>query len=279
MRRVGEQKFGTRVEIKNINSFRFIEKAIEFEIQRQIDCVETGERIRQETRLYDPDKNRTFVMRSKEQAEDYRYFPDPDLVPIIVSSSEIEKIRAQLPELPLARMARFVTEYKIPEYDAQILTSEKAMADYFESVVKICNNAKASSNWIMTELLRELNEAKLDIAQSPITSTHLGEMISLIEKGTISGKIAKTVFSEMWKNPGTDPASIVKSKGLVQVTDSSAIEKWVDDIIAASPAQVAEFRGGKEKLFGFFVGQVMKAAKGQANPEMLNEILRKKLKG
>jgi len=279
VRRVGEKKFGTRVEIKNINSFRFIEKAIEFEILRQIDCIETGEKINQETRLYDADKNRTFMMRSKEEAEDYRYFPDPDLVPVLVPRDEVEKIRAALPELPIARLERFIQQYSIPAYDAQILTSEKAMADYFEDVVKICGNGKASSNWIMTELLRELNDSKLEITKSPISSRHLGEMIALIEKGTISGKIAKAVFSEMWKNPGQAPEAIVKAKGLVQVSDSGAIEKFVDDVIAASPAQVAEYRGGKEKLFGFFVGQVMKAAKGQANPEMLNEILKKKLKG
>jgi aspartyl-tRNA(Asn)/glutamyl-tRNA(Gln) amidotransferase subunit B len=279
VRRVGEQKFGTKVEIKNINSFRFIEKALEFEIQRQIDCVEAGEPIYQETRLYDPDKNRTFVMRSKEEAHDYRYFPDPDLLPVHVAKDRVESIRKSLPELPLARAQRFVDEYKLPEYDAQILTTEKAMAEYFEDVAKRCGNPKAASNWIMTELLRELNEAKLDIQQSPISSQALGQMIGMIEKGTISGKIAKTVFQEMWKAPGADPEKIVKDKGLVQVTDTSAIEKWVDDVIAASPNQVAEYRGGKEKLFGFFVGQVMKASKGQASPEMLNDLLKKKLAG
>ena len=279
VRREGTTKFGTRVEIKNINSFRFIEKAIEFEIQRQIDCVESGEPINQETRLYDPDKNRTFVMRTKEEAHDYRYFPDPDLLPVTLPAGHVENIRKSLPELPLARIKRFEEKYKIPAYDAQILTSEREMADYFEKAAAVGGNPKAASNWIMTELLRELNEAKLDITQSPISADHLGQMVALIEKGTISGKIAKTVFGEMWKNPGKAPEAIVKEKGLVQVTDSSAIEKWVDDVIAASPNQVAEYRGGKEKLFGFFVGQVMKAAKGQASPEMLNEILKKKLKG
>ncbi len=278
VRKRGVEKFGTKVEIKNINSFRFIEKAIEYEIQRQIDCLETGEVISQETRLYDPDKNRTFMMRSKEEAHDYRYFPDPDLLPVEVSADYIAKLKSDLPELPIARAERFISEYKLPEYDAFVLTQEKALAEFFEKVAAVSGNPKAASNWVMTDLLRDLNENKLDVTQSPISAENLGKMISLIEKGTISGKIAKTVFAEMWKAP-KDPETIVKEKGLVQITDSSAIEKIIDDVIAANSGQVAEYRAGKEKLFGFFVGQVMKLSKGQASPDAVNDLLKSKLKG
>ena len=251
VRRVGVKTLGTKVEIKNINSFRFIEKAIEYEIQRQIDCVETGETIRQETRLYDPDKNRTFAMRSKEEAHDYRYFPDPDLLPVEVDDHWISSMRAQLPELPLARADRFMKDYKLTEYDALILTQEKAFADFFEQVAETSGNPKAASNWLTTELLRELNESKKEISDSPVTADQLGKMIVLIDKGTISGKIAKTVFSEMWAS-GKDPETIVKEKGLTQITDTSAIERIIDEVIAANPSEVAQYRAGKEKLFGFF---------------------------
>jgi aspartyl-tRNA(Asn)/glutamyl-tRNA(Gln) amidotransferase subunit B len=278
VRKRGESRLGTKVEIKNINSFRFIEKAIDFEIQRQIDCLETGEKIHQETRLYDPDKNRTFVMRSKEEAHDYRYFPDPDLLPLTLKETEIQQLQSELPELPLKRLSRFVEVHKLPEYDASILTQEKDLADYFEEVTRACGNPKASSNWVMTELLRELNDSKRSVQDSPIPAKRLGELIALIDKGTISGKIAKTVFAEMWAT-GSDPQSIVKEKGLVQITDVSAIEKIIDDILAANPNEVASFRGGKDKLLGFFVGQAMKATKGQASPDVVNEILKMKLKG
>lgn len=277
VRKVGAEKFGTKVEIKNINSFRFVEKAIEYEIERQIDCLETGEKIVQETRLYDPDKNRTFTMRLKEDAQDYRYFPDPDLLPVIVPDALVAKLKASLPELPLARAQRFQTAYGLPEYDALILTTEKALADYYELVTKASGNPKASSNWVMTELLRDLNEAKLDITMSPITPENLGKMIILIDKGTISGKIAKTVFQEMWASQ-KDPETVVKEKGLVQISDKGAIEKIIDEVMAANPSQVADYRAGKTKLFGFFVGQTMKASKGQANPDMLNALLLEKLK-
>lgn len=280
VRKRGEKTFRTRVEIKNINSFRFVEKAVEYEILRQIDCYETGEKINQETRLYDPDKNRTFRLRSKEEAHDYRYFPDPDLLPIEIDDSFISSIRSTLPELPLKRAERFQSEYKIPPYDANVLTQEKVVADYYEAVVKTAgaNNAKAASNWVMTELMRELNEAKKSFANSPISSTNLGKMVALIDKGTISGKIAKTVFAEMWAT-GKEPDVIVKEKGLVQITDTGAIEKAIDDVIAANPNEVAAYRGGKDKLFGFFVGQVMKATKGQASPDMVNQLLKAKLAG
>jgi aspartyl-tRNA(Asn)/glutamyl-tRNA(Gln) amidotransferase subunit B len=277
VRKKGETKLGTKVEIKNINSFRFIEKAIEYEVHRQIDCLETGEKINQETRLYDPDKNRTFAMRSKEEAHDYRYFPDPDLLTVEVEDQWIAKLRQELPELPLKRAQRFIDVYNLPEYDAYMLTQEKDLADYFEEVAKISKNPKAAANWLMSELLRELNESKKDVTQSPISSVHLGQMIAMIDAGKISGKIAKTVFADMWAS-GRDPESIVKEKGLTQITDISAIEKIIDDVLAANPKEVGEYRGGKEKLFGFFVGQAMKASKGQASPDVLNEILKKKLK-
>lgn len=278
VRKKGETKFNTRVEIKNINSFRFVEKAIEYEILRQIDCMETGEKINQETRLYDPDKNRTFMMRSKEEAHDYRYFPDPDLLPVALAEGFVEKIRSTLPELPLKRAERFQQDYKIPEYDSLVLTQEKEVADYYEEVAKASGNPKSASNWVMTELMRELNDAKKNFAQSPISAKQLGAMVALIDKGTISGKIAKTVFAEMWTS-GKDAEVIVKEKGLVQITDTGAIEKAIDDVIAANPTETEAYRGGKEKLFGFFVGQVMKATKGQASPDLVNQLLKKKLAG
>jgi aspartyl-tRNA(Asn)/glutamyl-tRNA(Gln) amidotransferase subunit B len=278
VRKKGATKLETRVEIKNINSFRFVEKAIEYEIQRQIDCNETGEKIVQETRLYDPDKNRTFTMRAKEEAHDYRYFPDPDLLPLVVSDAWIEDIQKKMPELPLKRAQRFIDDYKLPEYDALVLTSEKPLAEYFEKVVASCKNPKASSNWVMTELMRELKESKKEVQQSPISAENLGKMILEIDKGTISGKIAKTVFAEMWSS-GREASVIISEKGLLQITDNSTIEKLIDDVIAASPGQVEQYRSGKDKLFGFFVGQVMKASKGQANPDLVNDLLKAKLKG
>lgn len=278
VRKVGAPKFGTKVEIKNINSFRFVEKAIEYEIERQIDSVERGEKILQETRLWDPDKNRTFSMRTKEDAQDYRYFPDPDLLPIIVTDNMIEKYRKELPELPIARAKRFQDEHALPEYDALVLTTEKDLADFYEETAKESKNFKASSNWIMTELLRELNQANKEIKDSPIKPQQLGRMIALIDKGTISGKIAKTVFQEMWQS-SKDPEVIVKEKGLVQISDPAAVEKIVDEVLAANAQNVEDHKTGKKKnLFGFFVGAVMKASKGQANPELVNKILQEKLK-
>lgn len=277
VRKRGETKLGTKVELKNINSFRFIEKAIDYEIQRQIDCLESGEKIYQETRLYDPDKNRTFAMRSKEEAHDYRYFPDPDLLPIELDDDWIHSVRGQLPELPLARAERFMVDYKLPEYDALILTQERSMADFFEKVAAVSKNPKSASNWVMTELTRELNDSKTDISRSPITADNLGRMIAMIDEGKISGKIAKTVFAEMWSTT-KDPETIVSEKGLTQITDTAAIEKIIDEVLAANPKEVEDYRGGKEKIFGFFVGQAMKATKGQASPEVVNGILKKKLR-
>ncbi len=278
VRKIGVEKFGTKVEIKNINSFRFVEKAIEYEIDRQMDLVESGEKIIQETRLYDPDKNRTFSMRTKENAQEYRYFPDPDLLPVIVTASLVQKLKAELPELPRNRALRFQNEHSLPEYDAMVLTSERELADYYEATAKVCKNYKASSNWVMTEILRELNQANKEIQNCPISPKHLGEMIQLIDAGTISGKIAKTVFTEMWQS-GKAPELVVKEKGLIQISDTSAIEKIIDEVLAANVQQVADYRGGRTKLFGFFVGAAMKATKGQANPDLVNKILQDKLKG
>lgn len=278
VRKKGEKKFGTKVELKNINSFRFVEKAIEYEIQRQIECKESGEPIVQETRLYDSTKNRTFSMRSKEEAHDYRYFPDPDLLPVKIEAGLLQKVKAELPELPLARAQRFQSAFGLPAYDSFVLTAEKDLADYFEKAAEVSKNAKAASNWVMTELLRELNEAKLEVSKSPIAAAQLGELIAMIDSKEISGKMAKDVFMEMWKT-SKPPKEIVKAKGMAQITDSSAIEKIVDDVLAKNAPAVADYRGGKTKLFGFFVGQVMKASKGQANPEIVNQILTDKLKG
>ena len=277
VRKTGEKKFGTKVELKNINSFRFVEKAIDYEISRQISCLESGERILQETRLYDSTKNRTYSMRSKEEAHDYRYFPDPDLLPLVFEQKWVDEIRATLPELPLEKAKRFQTQYGLPEYDALVLTQERGVAEYFENVAKLSGNAKASSNWIMVELMRELKESEKSIGEQKIRGEDLSELIQLIDKGTISGKIAKTIFAEMWAQGGR-PADIVKAKGLVQVTDRAAIEKWVDEIMSANPNQVNEYRSGKDKLFGFFVGQIMKVSKGQANPDLVNQLLKEKLK-
>jgi len=278
VRKVGAPEFGTKVELKNINSFRFVEKAIEYEIERQIDAIERGEKIIQETRLWDPDKNRTFSMRTKEDAQDYRYFPDPDLLPVIVTDDMIEKFRKELPELPIARALRFQSEHGLPESDALVLTTEKPLADFYEETAREAKNYKSSANWIMTELLRELNTANKDIKDSPIKPTQLGRMIAQIDKGTISGKIAKTVFQEMWQS-GKDPEVIIKEKGLVQVSDPAAIEMIVDEVLAANAQNVEDHKSGKKKnLLGFFVGAVMKASKGQANPDLVNKILLEKLK-
>jgi aspartyl-tRNA(Asn)/glutamyl-tRNA(Gln) amidotransferase subunit B len=277
VRKFGETKLGTKVEIKNINSFRFVEKAIEYEAERQIEQVERNEKIIQETRLWDPDKNRTFSMRTKEDAQDYRYFPDPDLLPIQVTQSLIEHFRKELPELPLMRAQRFCEKFALSDYDASIVTTEKEIADYFEIVGSASGNHKAAANWIMTELLRELNTANISITASPVTAQALGELIKLIDSGAISGKMAKTVFLEMWSGQKS-AESIVKEKGLTQISDTGALEKMIDQVLSSNQSQVAEYNGGKTKLLGFFVGAVMKASKGQANPDVVNEILIRKLK-
>jgi aspartyl-tRNA(Asn)/glutamyl-tRNA(Gln) amidotransferase subunit B len=277
VRKVGETKFGTRAEIKNINSFRFVEKAILVEAQRQIDLLEDGGTVRQETRLYDADRNETRSMRSKEVANDYRYFPEPDLLPVIIDDAFIAAVKATLPELPDAKSQRFQQQYGLSEYDAHVLAAQRATADFYEAVVKECGDAKLSANWVMVDLQAVLNKADLDITRSPVSASQLAGLIKRIKDNTISSKIAKTVFEAIVNGEGTADA-IIESKGLKQVSDSGAIEKMIDAIIAANPKQVEQYRSGQDKVFTFFVGQVMKESKGKANPAQVNEILLKKLK-
>ena len=275
---VGSTVFGTRAELKNINSFRFIKQAIEYEMERQAEILDEGGRIVQETRLFDPNTGTTRSMRGKEEAHDYRYFPDPDLVPVIISPEWIEKVRATLPELPEAKRARFQTELGLSEYDAEVLSASREIAHFFEATVAQFSQPKAVANWVMGEVTRALNEDGRTISDSPVTPALLADLLKLIDNGTISGKIAKTVFDEMYKT-GKEPAVIVREKGLVQVSDTGAIEAIIDEVLAKEAGQVAEFRSGKDKLFGFFVGQVMRASKGKANPALVNELLLKKLNG
>ena len=275
---VGSTTFGTRAEIKNVNSFRFVKQAIEYEIDRQIDLIESGGKVVQETRLFNPDSGVTRSMRGKEEAHDYRYFPDPDLVPLVISDDWVEDSRLSLPELPDIRRARYTSELGLPPQDAEVLTASRELADYFEGCLAHGCQPKGAANWIMGEVTRGLNDSGLPITACPVTPKLLADLLALMEKGTISGKIAKTVFDEMWQT-GKEPARIVEEKGLVQVSDTGAIETIVDEIMAANRGQVEEFRGGKEKVLGFFVGQVMKASKGKANPAVVNDILMKKLKG
>ncbi len=278
VRPVEQKGFGVKIEIKNLNSFKFVEKALEYEIERQKKILEEGGKIVQETRLWNSEKGITETMRTKEEAHDYRYFPEPDLVPIIVDQRWTEEIKKSLPELPDTKRERFVSEYGLPEYDADLLTSEKPLADWFEEVVKLGGQPKAVSNWIMSDLMRLLNAENKSIEECPLKPKQLADMLKLINKGTISGKIAKTVFEEMYKTE-KDAESIVKEKGLVQISDAGEIEKIVDDVIAKNPKEVARYRAGEEKLLGFFVGHVMKLTKGKANPQMVNELLREKLSG
>jgi aspartyl-tRNA(Asn)/glutamyl-tRNA(Gln) amidotransferase subunit B len=278
IRPAGQKEYGTRAEVKNINSFRFVEKALEYEIKRQIQVVEGGGKVVQETRLWDSTKGITESMRSKEEAHDYRYFPEPDLVPIAVDGKWLDEIRASLPELPDAKRKRFAVDFGLPEYDADLLTSERPVAEWFEEAVAAGAQPKAASNWIMGELMRLLNEENKPVEECRVKPGQLASMIRLIDAGTISGKIAKTVFAEMYLT-GRDAEVIVKEKGLVQISDESEIEKAVDDVITGNPGEVERFRAGEEKLLGFFVGQVMKTMKGKANPKMLNDLLKKKLSG
>ncbi|MBI2778728.1 MAG: Asp-tRNA(Asn)/Glu-tRNA(Gln) amidotransferase subunit GatB [Gammaproteobacteria bacterium] len=273
----GREKFGTRAEIKNINSFRFVEKAINYEVERQIELLESGGTVVQETRLYDADKDETRSMRSKEEAFDYRYFPDPDLLPLDVDDAFIAEVRRTLPELPDEKRERFVYEYGLTPYDASVLTASRELADFFEAVEKASDGeAKQSANWVMGDLSASLNKANLEIASSPVTAQMLGGMIQRIADDTISGKIAKEVFEAMWNGEG-DADAIIEKKGLKQVTDTGAIEQAIDAVIAGNPKQLEQYRSGQEKLFGFFVGQVMKATQGKANPALLNDLLKKKL--
>ena len=282
LRKRGSQAFGTRTETKNLNSFRAVERAINFEMERQAEILNDGGSIDQETRLWDADRGVTRSMRSKEDAHDYRYFPEPDLPPLLIDEEWIEAVRAELPELPDQRRQRFVDAFGLPDYDAGVLTASKELADYFEEIVEEHNNPKAASNWVMGDVIRIANEAatdsEADYSSLAVTPSAMAGMIRLIDEGTISGKIAKTVFSKMVES-GDDPAVIVEREGLVQVTDTGAIEELIDAVLTDNPDKVEEFRGGKEKLLGFFVGQVMQRSAGKANPQAVNEILRRKLTG
>jgi aspartyl-tRNA(Asn)/glutamyl-tRNA(Gln) amidotransferase subunit B len=279
VRPVGQKEFGTRCEIKNLNSFRFIEKAINYEVARQIDILESGGKVQQETRLYDPDKGETRSLRTKEEANDYRYFPDPDLLPLVLDDEFIETVRGTLPELPDEKAARYIEKFGLSEYDAGVLTSSREIADYYETVVAaLGGNEKLAANWVMVELSAALNKENLEITQSRVDAERLAGLLKRIVDQTISGKIAKEVFEQMWAE-GKDADAIIEAKGLKQITDTSAIEKVIDEVIAANPKQLAEYRSGKDKLFGFFVGQVMKLTAGKANPAQVNELLKKKLAG
>lgn len=277
IRPMGDEKLGTRSEIKNLNSFRFVERAINLEVERQIDLIEGGGSVVQETRLYDSDKDETRSMRSKEEAFDYRYFPDPDLLPLEVDDAYIEAIRRTLPELPDEKKQRFIDELGLAEYEAGVLTASRELAEYFEVAAKIAgDDAKRTANWVMGDLLGALNKAGKMISESPVTAEMLGSMLKRIADNTISGKIAKQVFEYMWNGEG-DADTIIAQKGLKQVTDSGAIEKIIDEIMVNNPQQLEQYRAGKEKLFGFFVGQVMKVTQGKANPAQVNELLKQKL--
>ena len=283
VRPVGQEEFGTRAEIKNLNSFRFVERAIEYEVERQIAVIEGGGEVVQETRLYDSDKDETRSMRSKEEANDYRYFPDPDLLPVVLEDEFIEAVKKTLPELPDARRQRFVEEFSLSDYDASILTASREMADFFETVLKLSGSeAKLCANWVIGEFSAALNRDDKLISESPVTAEMLAGMLKRISDNTISGKIAKEVFNAMWQGEG-DADEVIEKKGLKQITDSGAIEAIIDEVIASNPQQVDNYRSAEEqkrgKMIGFFVGQVMKATQGKANPGQVNQLLKSKLDG
>ncbi|MGA0937691.1 MAG: Asp-tRNA(Asn)/Glu-tRNA(Gln) amidotransferase subunit GatB [Sedimenticolaceae bacterium] len=280
IRPMGEEKLGTRTELKNINSFRFLEKAINYEIERQIDVIEDGGKIVQETRLYDANKDETRSMRSKEEANDYRYFPDPDLLPVEIDDTFIQQVTADMPELPDVRRARFESEYGLPAYDANVLTSSRVNADFFETVAKACGDAKLAANWVMGDFAAALNKADLEIEQSPVNADALAGLLSRITDNTISGKIAKQVFEAMWAGEGSAD-EVIEAKGLKQITDTGAIEALVDEVLAANPEQVENYKNAepdkRPKMIGFFVGQIMKKSQGKANPQQVNQLLADKL--
>ena len=277
VRPAGEARLGTRAELKNLNSFRFLEKAITFEVKRQIELIEAGGQVVQETRLYDPERDETRSMRTKEEANDYRYFPDPDLLPLVLDAGFIEQAAADLPELPDAKRERFRASYGLTEYDASLLTASRELADYFEAAAATGGDAKLAANWVSGELAAALNRDGREIGGSPVSAQMLGGLIARIRDGTLSGKLAKQVFEAMWNGEG-DADTVIAARGLQQLTDSGEIERIIDAIVAANPEQVAQYRSGKDKVFGFFVGQVMKASKGKANPQQVNELLKARLK-
>lgn len=272
----GQKEYGTRAELKNINSFRFVERAINLEVERQIDVIEDGGEVVQETRLYDADKHETRSMRSKEEANDYRYFPDPDLLPVVIDETYLDEVRKTLPELPAAKTARFVSDLGLSEYDAGVLTASRELANYFEEVIKESVDAKLATNWMIGDVSARLNKEDLNIEQCPVSAANLATMLKRIEDKTISGKMAKDVFNSLWKNEG-NVDDIIDSMGGGQITDDSAIEAIIDEVIANSPNQLEQYRAGKEQLLGYFVGQVMKASQGKANPGQVNKILKNKL--
>ena len=276
LRPSGQKEFGTKVELKNINSFKYVKDAVEYEIKRQTKVLNEGGKIRQETRLWNIERGETAVMRSKEEAHDYRYFPDPDLVPLKLDDKWIDEFRANLPELPAVRTKRFVSDYGLPEYDATILTASKGMADYFEVCAKQFNQPKTVSNWVMGELMRELNNSGTAISASPITPERLVSLLQIVDKGTISLKVAREIFPELYSS-GKTPEQIVQEKGLTQVSDEGALAKIIEEVLSKNPGQVAQFKEGKQQVLGFLVGQVMKASGGKANPGKVNELLKKKL--
>jgi aspartyl-tRNA(Asn)/glutamyl-tRNA(Gln) amidotransferase subunit B len=272
----GETKLGTKAEVKNMNSFRNVEKAIEFEIERQIEIIEDGGRIIQQTLLWNADSNKVTPMRSKEEAHDYRYFPDPDLMPVVVEESLKNEISLRLPELPETRRNRFVSQYTLPKYDAEVLTSSRELADYYEKVLTVTNDFKSASNWVMTDILKVINDEKITVNKFPVSAENLGKLIKLINDKVISGKIAKEIFPEMLKT-NNDPNIIVKEKNLVQISDTGEIEIVIDRILSDNQKQIEEFLSGKDKVLGFFVGQIMKEMKGKANPQIVNDLLKSKL--
>jgi aspartyl-tRNA(Asn)/glutamyl-tRNA(Gln) amidotransferase subunit B len=277
LRPKGFQGLGTKVELKNMNSFRNVMRALEYEVQRQASVLDSGDKIIQETRLWNVDRGISESMRGKEEAHDYRYFPDPDLVPIVIEDAWIDEIRKTMPELPREKKQRFINQYNIPEYDAAILSATRQLADYFEACARLGPQPKAVSNWIMGDILRHVPDTR-DIGLFPVTPAHLAEMLMMVEKGTISGKIAKSVFEDMVSS-GKMPQAIVAEKGLVQVSDSTALEQAIQEVLNAQADKVADYRSGNEKIFGFLMGQIMKATKGKANPQMVNDLLKKKLAG
>ena len=277
VRPLGQEKFGTRCEIKNLNSFRFMQQAIEFEARRQIELIEDGGTVVQETRLYDPDRDETRSMRSKEDAMDYRYFPDPDLLPLAISAEWIERVRTEMPELPGAMRERFVRDYGLPEYDASVLTGAKATAAFYEGVVVTVADKKIAANWMMGEFAAALNDAGIEVDQSPVSAAQLAGLINRVLDGTISNKTAKVVFAALWTREGSSADAIIDARGLRQISDIGAIEKIIDAVLAANPGPVAEFRAGKDKAFNSLVGQAMRATQGKANPQQVNDILRRRL--
>jgi aspartyl-tRNA(Asn)/glutamyl-tRNA(Gln) amidotransferase subunit B len=277
VRKEGTETYGTRVEIKNLNSFRFLQQAIDYEVRRQIESIEDGGKVVQETRLYDPDRNETRSMRTKEDAMDYRYFPDPDLLPLAISREWVEQVRRELPELPAAKRERFVREYGLPEYDAQTLTATRALADYFEAAAALVSDKKAVSNWVMGEVSAALNDSGVDASRAPVSAQQLAQLVGRVLDGTISNKTAKDVFAALWAGEGTSADAIIETRGLRQISDAGAIEKLIDDVLAANARSVEEFKAGKEKAFNALVGQAMKATKGKANPQQVNDILRRRL--